>query len=124
MENDGPDDPVSVYIREAGSVTPLAKDEEIELFRKLARPGDWDEARENVARRLIESHLTQVVSIAPKHSASSVAMLDLIQEGNIGLMNAVRSFAKSPIVTLPTTPTLALMTQSRRLSGCWRNIAP
>jgi len=97
MENDGPDDPVSVYIREAGSVTPLAKDEEIELFRKLAGPGDWDEARENVARRLIESHLTQVVSIAQKHSASGVAMLDLIQEGNIGLMNAVRSFAKSPI---------------------------
>jgi DNA-directed RNA polymerase sigma subunit (sigma70/sigma32) len=96
MENDGPDDPVSVYIREAGSVTPLAKDEEIELFRKLAGPGDWDEARENVARRLIESHLTQVVRIAQKHSASGVPMLDLIQ-GNIGLINAVRSFAESPI---------------------------
>ena len=97
MENDGPDDPVSVYIREAGSVTALGKDEAIELFRKLAGPGDWDEARENVARRLIESHLTQVVSIAQKHSASGVPMLDLIQEGNIGLMNAVRTFAESPI---------------------------
>ncbi len=97
MENYRPDDPVAVYVREVGSVTPLTRDEEIELFRKLAGPGDWDEARENVARRLIESHLTQGVSIAQKHSASGVPMLDLIQEGNIGLMNAVRSFAESPI---------------------------
>jgi RNA polymerase primary sigma factor len=97
MENHGPDDPVAAYIREVGTVTPLAKNEETELLRKLAGPGDWDEARENVARRLIESHLTQVVSIAQKHSASGVRMLDLIQEGNIGLINAVRSFAESPI---------------------------
>jgi RNA polymerase primary sigma factor len=97
MENHSTDDPVAVYIREVCSVKPLAKDEETELFRKLAEPGDWDKARENVERRLIESHLTQVVSIAQKHSASGVSMLDLIQEGNIGLMNAVRSFAESPI---------------------------
>src|ERR1700721_1009793 len=87
----------AVYTREVGTVTPLAKNEETELFRKLAAPGDWDEARENVARRLIESHLTQVVSIAQKHSASGVPMLDLIQEGNIGLIDAVRSFAETPI---------------------------
>jgi hypothetical protein len=48
---------VEVYIREVGTVKPLAKDEETELFRKLAGPGDWDKARENVARTLIESHL-------------------------------------------------------------------
>jgi hypothetical protein len=46
MENHGPDDPVAVYIREVGSVRPLAKDEEIELFRKLAGLGDWDETGE------------------------------------------------------------------------------
>jgi RNA polymerase primary sigma factor len=51
----------------------------------------------NVARRLVESQLMLVVSIARKHSASGVPMLDLIQEGNIGLMNAVRSFAERPI---------------------------
>ncbi len=96
MGNHGPDDPVEVYIREVGSFTPLAKDEEIELFRKLV-PGDWDEARQNVARRLIESHLAQAVSIAQKHSASGVPMLDLIQEGNRGLMNAIGSFAENPI---------------------------
>ena len=97
MQNHDPDDPVAVYIREVGSVTPLAKDEETDLFRRLAGPGDWDEARENVARRLIESHLARVVSIAQKHSASGVPILDLIQEGNIGLMNAVRGFAERPI---------------------------
>ena len=97
MENHDPDDPVAMYIGEVSSVKPLAKDEETKLFRELAGPGDWDEARENVARRLIEGHLAQVVSIAQKHSASGAPMLDLIQEGNIGLMNAVRSFAERPI---------------------------
>ena len=97
MEDHGPDDPVAMYIREASNAVPLTKDEEMKLFRELAGPGEWDEARENVARRLIEGHLAQVVSIAQKHSALGVPMVDLIQEGNIGLMNAVRRFAESPI---------------------------
>jgi DNA-directed RNA polymerase sigma subunit (sigma70/sigma32) len=97
MENHDPNDPVAMYIREACNVEPLTKDEETKLFRELAGPGDWDEARENVARRLIEAYLAQVVSIAQKHSSLSVPMLNLIEEGNIGLMNAVRRFAESPI---------------------------
>jgi RNA polymerase primary sigma factor len=97
MENSDPDDPVAMYIREASSVGPLTRDEETKLFQELAGSEDWDEARENVARRIIEAHLAQVVSIAQKHSSSGVPMLDLIQEGNIGLMNAVRSFAENPI---------------------------
>jgi len=84
-------------MREVGTLKPLAVDEEIKLFRELAGPGDWDEAQEDVARRLIEAHLAQVVTIAQKHSASGVPMLDLIQEGNKGLMNAVRGFAESPV---------------------------
>jgi RNA polymerase nonessential primary-like sigma factor len=76
---------------------PLAKDEETKLFRELAGPGHWDEAQENVARRLIEGHLAQVLSIAQKHPASGAPMLNLIQEGNLGLMNAIRSFAERPI---------------------------
>ena len=95
MEN--PDDPLAMYISEVGTVRPLAKDEETKLFRELPGPGEWGEVRENVERRLIEAHLAQVVSIAQEHSASGVPMLDLIQEGNLGLMNAVRSFAESPI---------------------------
>jgi len=91
------DDPVTVYVREVSNIEPLTKDEEAELFRQLGSRGSWDEAQENIARRLIESRLALVVSIAERHSASAVVMLDLIQEGNIGLMNAVKSFAKSPI---------------------------
>jgi len=97
MENHVPNDPAAVYMSEVGGVEPLAKDEETKLFRELAGPGNWDEVRENVARRLIESHLSQVVSIAQKHSASGVPMLDLIHEGNIGLMDAVRGFAERPV---------------------------
>jgi len=97
MENFDPNDPLSVYMREVGTLKPLSNDEETKLFRELAGPGDWDEVRENVARRLIEAHLAQVVIIAQKRPASGVPMLDLIEEGNKGLMNAVRSFAESPI---------------------------
>jgi DNA-directed RNA polymerase sigma subunit (sigma70/sigma32) len=97
MENLDPNDPVAVYMREVDTLKPIAKDEETKLFRELAGPVDWDEARENVARRLIEAHLAQVVTIAQKHSAWGVPMLDLIEEGNKGLMKAVRSFAESPI---------------------------
>jgi DNA-directed RNA polymerase sigma subunit (sigma70/sigma32) len=87
-----------VYVKEVGNVEPLTKDEETKLFRELAGPGIWDEGREIVARRLIEGHLAQVVSIAQKHSTSSgVPTLDLIQEGNLGLMNAIRNFAEKPI---------------------------
>jgi DNA-directed RNA polymerase sigma subunit (sigma70/sigma32) len=95
--NSDPNDPVSVYIREVGTLNPLANDEEAKLFRELAGSGDWDEDRENVARRLIEAHLPQVVIIAQKHSASGVPMLDPIEEGNRGLMNAVRGFAENPV---------------------------
>jgi RNA polymerase primary sigma factor len=97
METPNPDDPVTVYTREVSNVKPLTKDEETKLFRELAGHGSWDEAKENVVRRLIESQLALVVSIAEKHSASGVAMLDLIQEGNVGLMNAVNSFAETPV---------------------------
>jgi len=97
MENHDPNDPVAVYVLEASKVEPLTKMEETELFRELGHSGDWDEQKENVARRLMESQLMLVVKIAQKHSGSCVPMLDLIQEGNIGLMNAVRSFAEKPI---------------------------
>jgi len=97
MENNDPDGPVAVYVLEASKVEPLTKMEEAKLFRELGHSGVWDGQRENVARRLIESQLMLVVRIAQKHSASGVPMVDLIQEGNIGLMNAVRSFAERPI---------------------------
>jgi hypothetical protein len=64
MENHDPNDPVAFYVGEVSGVKALAKDEEATLFRELAGSRDWDEARENVARTLIEGHLAQVVSIA------------------------------------------------------------
>ena len=97
MEDHDPNDPVAVYVLEASKVEPLTKIEETKLFRELGHSGDWNDQMEDVARRLIESQLMLVVKIAQKHSASGVPMLDLIQEGNIGLMNAVRSFAERPI---------------------------
>jgi RNA polymerase primary sigma factor len=97
METHNPDDGLAVYVKEVSNVEPLIKDEEAKLFRELAGPGVWDQRREIVARRLIEVHLVQVVSIAQKYSTSGVPMLDLIQEGNLGLMDAVRNFAEKPI---------------------------
>jgi RNA polymerase primary sigma factor len=98
MDHYDPNDPVAVYVREVGTVESLTKAEEAKLFGELGHSGARDEQRENVAaRRLIESQLMLVVNIAEKHSASGAPLLDLIQEGNIGLMNAVRSFAESPI---------------------------
>jgi RNA polymerase primary sigma factor len=95
METHNPDDALAVYVKEVGNVEPLTKDEEAKLFREL---GAQDEAREIVAeRRLIEGHLAQVVSIAQKRSTSGMPMLDLIREGNLGLMNAIRKFAQKPI---------------------------
>jgi RNA polymerase primary sigma factor len=96
MENHDPNDPVAVYIREACSVEPLTKLEETRLFRELGHQGNLDEQRENATRRLVESQLMLVVRIAQKHSTAGVSKLELIEEGNIGLIKAVRSFAEGP----------------------------
>ncbi len=97
METRDPNDPVAMYLREAASVEPLSAAEEAELFRRLGASDDWQGDTENAARRVIESQLRLVVHIAERHAASSgVSVLDLIQEGNIGLLNAVKTFAKKP----------------------------
>ena len=97
METHKSDDPLAVYVEEVGKAETLSKDEETKLFRELSSPGVWDEGQEIIARRLIEGHLAQVVDVAQNYSASGVPMLDLIQEGSPGLMNAVKSFAEKPI---------------------------
>jgi DNA-directed RNA polymerase sigma subunit (sigma70/sigma32) len=114
-QRDDPDDPLTMYIREISNVEPLTKEEETKLFRELGRSGDWDEQKELVARRLIETHLMLVLSIAQKRLGAGPPLLDLIQEGNIGLMNAIRSFAESPIGDFLPMPPLGSRTQSRRL---------
>ncbi len=97
MGTHDPNDPVAMYLREAASAEPLTAAEEAELFRRLGASDDWRGETEDAARRVIESYLRLVVSIAERHAASSgVSVLDLIQDGNIGLLNAVKTFATNP----------------------------
>jgi DNA-directed RNA polymerase sigma subunit (sigma70/sigma32) len=95
MDNRDPNDPVAVYILEASQVKPLTKAEEMKLFRELGH--SVGEQRANIARRLVETQLMLVVRIAEKYRASGVPLLDLIQEGNIALVDGVNSFADRPV---------------------------
>jgi len=80
------DDPVKVYLKEIGRVPLLSTDEEVELAEKMAT-GD------PVARqRLSEANLRLVVSIAKRYVGRGMQFLDLIQEGNLGLIKAVEKF--------------------------------
>jgi len=79
-------DPVRMYLKEIGSYNLLTKDEEVELAKRVER-GD-EEAKVKLAR----ANLRLVVSIAKKYMGRGLAFLDLIQEGNIGLMRAVDKF--------------------------------
>jgi DNA-directed RNA polymerase sigma subunit (sigma70/sigma32) len=101
MEEHDPDDPVAMYRRELSTIEPLTKNEETSLFQQL-RGTVGAEQRETIERRLIESQLPLVASIAEKYAASPIPMLDLIQEGNLGLMKSVRSFAETPTGDFPT----------------------
>src|SRR4051794_21447007 len=86
-----------MYLRELAEIRPLTKDEETALFEELGHSGNWTAQQEDAARRLIESQLQEVANIADKYSSSSgVPMLELIQEGNVGLMKAVARFAEQP----------------------------
>lgn len=100
METHDPDDPVAMYMRELSTIDPLTKPEETSLFEQL-RGTIGAEQREIIERRLIESLLPLVASIAQKHIASGIPMLDLIQEGNLGLMKSVKSFAETPTGDFP-----------------------
>ncbi len=80
------DEPIKMYLREIGQVPLLTHDEEIE-YAKRAYEGD-----EEASKKLIESNLRLVVSIAKKHTNRGLKLLDLIQEGNMGLMKAFEKF--------------------------------
>ena len=79
-------DPVRMYLKEIGRINLLTSDEEIE-YAKRAEEGD-----EEAKRMLAESNLRLVVSIAKRYVGRGMLFLDLIQEGNIGLMKAVDKF--------------------------------
>ena len=86
MDNIALDDPVKVYLKEIGKVPLLLGDEEIELAIKITE-GDV-----NAKKRLTEANLRLVVSIAKKYVGRGMHFLDLIQEGNVGLIKAVEKF--------------------------------
>src|SRR3990170_3125160 len=80
------DDPVRMYLKEIGKVSLLSPELEIELAQRMEK-GD-----EEAKRRLIEANLRLVVSIAKKYVGRGMLFLDLIQEGNLGLIRAVEKF--------------------------------
>ena len=80
------DDPVRMYLREIGRIPLLTFDQELELAKKILN--NDEEAR----RQLAESNLRLVVSIAKKYVGRGMLFLDLIQEGNMGLIKAVEKF--------------------------------
>lgn len=80
------DDPVKVYLKEIGRVALLTPEEEIELATRMAT-GD-----EYAKKRLSEANLRLVVSIAKRYVGRGMQFLDLIQEGNLGLIKAVEKF--------------------------------
>jgi len=80
------DDPVRMYLKEIGKVDLLTKEEEIDLAKRI-------EAGEEYARqKLTEANLRLVVSIAKRYVGRGMLFLDLIQEGNLGLLKAVKKF--------------------------------
>ncbi|MDO4199427.1 MAG: RNA polymerase sigma factor RpoD [Clostridia bacterium] len=80
------DDPVKVYLKEIGSVPLLSAEEEMELAKRTA------EGDEKAKKRLSEANLRLVVSIAKRYLGRGMHFLDLIQEGNLGLIKAVEKF--------------------------------
>ena len=85
-EGVGVDDPVRMYLKEIGKVPLLSTEDEIELAKRIAE-GD-EEAKD----KLVEANLRLVVSIAKRYAGRGMQFLDLIQEGNMGLIKAAEKF--------------------------------
>ena len=80
------DDPVKMYLREIGNIEMLTPEEEKDIARRIA------EGDESAKKRLSEANLRLVVSIAKRYLGRGMPLLDLIQEGNLGLIKAVDKF--------------------------------
>lgn len=86
MDGISVDDPVRMYLREIGKIPLLTYEQELELAQRIL---DGDESAK---QKLTESNLRLVVSIAKKYVGRGMLLLDLIQEGNMGLIKAVEKF--------------------------------
>lgn len=86
LEGVNTDDPVRMYLKEIGTVPLLTADEELELAKRK------DAGDEGAKKRLIEANLRLVVSIAKRYTGRGMTFLDLVQEGNLGLIKGVEKF--------------------------------
>ena len=86
LEGIGTEDPVRMYLKEIGTVPLLSAEEELRLAKKKA------EGDEYAKERLIEANLRLVVSIAKRYTGRGMSFLDLVQEGNLGLIKGIEKF--------------------------------
>ena len=87
------DDPVRMYLREIGRIKLLTYDQELSLAKRIIQEdGNDDDDAEDARQELAEANLRLVVSIAKKYVGRGMLFLDLIQEGNMGLIKAVEKF--------------------------------
>ena len=83
-------DSVYLYLREIGKISTISADKEIEIARDI--PSEDKAASDKAQRTLVRANLRLVVSIAKRYARNSNQLLDLIQEGNLGLMKAASKF--------------------------------
>lgn len=86
LDGIGTEDPVRMYLKEIGTVPLLTAEEELELAKRKS------EGDEHAKQRLIEANLRLVVSIAKRYTGRGMSFLDLVQEGNLGLIKGVEKF--------------------------------
>ena len=103
------EDPVRMYLKEIGKVPLLSADEEVELAKRMA------EGEEEAKKRLAEANLRLVVSIAKRYVGRGMLFLDLIQEGNLGLIKAVEKFSTYATWWIRQAITRAIADQARTI---------
>ena len=84
------EDPIKMYLKEIGKIPLLSVDEEMNLAEKICAPDEH--VRKEARKKMAESNLRLVVSIAKRYMGRGMQLLDLIQEGNLGLLRAVEKF--------------------------------
>ena len=84
------EDPIKMYLKEIGKISLLNVDEEMNLAKKICDPNE--NVRKEARKKMAESNLRLVVSIAKRYMGRGMQLLDLIQEGNLGLLRAVEKF--------------------------------
>nr|WP_314610123.1 RNA polymerase sigma factor RpoD [uncultured Lachnoanaerobaculum sp.] len=84
------EDPIKMYLKEIGKIPLLSVDEEMNLAKKICDPDE--NVRKEARKQMAESNLRLVVSIAKRYMGRGMQLLDLIQEGNLGLLRAVEKF--------------------------------